>query len=744
MRGFGVEVWFDENELHGGDTWDEKIRGQIRGCTLFLAVISAHTQARREGYFRREWKLAVERTHDMAAGVPFLVPVAIDDTAESRALVPAEFLRVQWTRLPGGLPTPQFIEQIKHLLAPGNEAARAFQPMGRDDPGSKARSPTNRGVPIWTWVVVAAAAIGAVAFFTTRKSEPLTAPPKTATETKAGPAAPILNDKSIAVLPFTNLSPDKGNAFFADGIHEDVLTNLQNIRELRVVSRQSVIGYRDTTKKMPEIARELGVTYILECSVRRAADSVRVSAQLIDARTDTHIWSPQPYTRKLTDVFAIQSEIAQAIASALQTVLSPQEKNLIARRPTENPAAYDLYLKSRAARGSNKSLKASFQERESLLQSAVALDPAFAIAWGELAVVHVEMRVAYVDTTPARLAKATVAIDRARALAPESPEVIRAVGVYFDFGLRDHARASEQFEKLLRLQPNDAETRSRLAIVQLIQGRWPEYIATRRTVAQLDPTHAGTARVLASAYRMVRRFDEALAEQRRLVALQPDGPEWALELARMTFLATGSTRDTDELLVRLEARDASSPEVIGLRMTQALRRNDYAEFIRLDRLHPPTDPEGLPDVTKATIAAAVFRSQGDLDGARARLGTIPATLRARLELEPDNNQHLRDAALVEAILGNKDEALRRIARAAEDMPEAHNAFVGVGISVVRAQVDAWNGDKDRAIGEIARLLRIPGSLNIYEMKHDPLYAPLRGDPRFEALLNDPKNNAPLF
>ena len=350
LRAFGVEVWYDQSELRGGDAWDAKIRKQIKECALFLPVISTTTQARGEGYFRREWHLAMERMHDMAEGVPFLVPVVVDDIAEAVAVVPEAFRSVQWTRLPHGVPSPQFIEQVKRLLASPRKPA-ATGTRGTEGGGQRTEDrgqpSTSRKTRAWVWGTLAVMVIVGitVAFWVIRKSEPA-APPKGTVESKPLPATPVVNNKSIAVLPFTNMSDEKDTGFFADGVHEDILTNLQNVRELRVLSRQSVVQYRGSTKTMRQIGQELGVAYLLEGSVRRAGNTVRVTSQLIDARTEAHLWA-EKYDRELRDIFAIQSELAQAIAAELKAVLSPQEKSLLERRPTENLAAYDLYLKAR-------------------------------------------------------------------------------------------------------------------------------------------------------------------------------------------------------------------------------------------------------------------------------------------------------------------------------------------------------------------------------------------------------------
>jgi TolB-like protein len=341
LRAFGMEVWFDQAELRGGDAWDQKIRRQIRDCSLFMPLISARTQERGEGYFRREWNLGVERTRDMAHGVPFIVPVVVDDTPADEAMVPEEFMRYQWTHLKHGVPSSQFVEQVKSLLEAPRKSpgSRALASPSKAAAGAPAPAVHRSHTPLVVLGCFAVLVAGVVAYLllkprrspeevarlvaaaTTIASQATSAAEKADAAGESGPspaAAPAVSDKSIAVLPFENMSEDKDtNAFFADGIHEDILTNLALVKGLRVVSRTSVMQYRGTTKPIREIARELGVAYILEGSVRRAGSKVRVTGQLIHAATDEHIWA-KSYDRDVTDIFAIQGELAQAIAGGAE------------------------------------------------------------------------------------------------------------------------------------------------------------------------------------------------------------------------------------------------------------------------------------------------------------------------------------------------------------------------------------------------------------------------------------------
>jgi TolB-like protein len=755
LRSHGVEVWFDQNELRGGDAWDQKIRKQIDDCTLFLPIISAHTQERNKGYFRLEWKLAVEQTHLMAEGSAFLAPVVVDDTPETGAVVPPEFLRVQWTRLPGALPTPQFVEQIKRLLdGPGKtviEAGRSRPPVAglaeAGQPGSTTPA-TRKSLPGWIWGAAAAVTVAIVAaVMIARKPEPAPAPVKQTAE--AAPAVPAVvtpkvDDKSIAVLPFENMSEDKdNNAFFADGIHEDLLTNLALIPELKVISRTSVMQYRATTKTTRQIGQELGVAYVLEGSVRRAGNKVRVTGQLINTRTDEHVWA-KSYDRDLTDIFAIQTALSKEIAGALSAAISPETQKFIERRPTENAAAYDLYLKARDV--SNRSPISSvpaLREQETLFKNAVQLDPDFAAAWGELARVHALFVFWGIDGSPARLAAADAAIAQAVRIAPDAPEVIEALGTYAYYAYRDYARATEQYEKLAKLQPNNPTVYSSLALIERRQGRWAESLVQFRHAAGLDPANIAIQRNLLQIASYGRRWDEARAAHQRLIALLPDQLREQLDLADGEFAATGAMASVDALLARLTPAQLDSPIARFFRKNWAVDRGDYAEFKRLDQLQPSLESE-FPAIYSDIEAAQAYAAAGDPVAARARIAASMAGLKAQLASEPTNPIVTSIVSQMEMVLGHPEEALRLSRKAVEMIPESRDAVDGPFYRYFLAGVYSMSGDKDHAIAELSHLLNVPLSNSVAQIRVDPAFISLRDDPRFQALLNDPKNNAPLF
>ena len=739
LRAFGVEVWFDQSELRGGDAWDAKIKRQIRECALFVPLISAQTQARPEGYFRREWLLAVERTRDMAHGVAFIVPVVIDETREADAAVPEEFMRFHWTRLACGVPTPQFVEQVKKLLdAPRKPAASAARTPAV---GGQSAAPRKSGLPLALVAAVAVVAVGAALYFAFRPAPaaPASSAPAVAKTDAAPPAKPSIYNKSIAVLPFENRSDDKANAFFTDGIHEDILTNLAHIAELRVVSRTSVSEYRSTTKKIRQIGEELGVAWILEGSVQRAGNKVRVTGQLINARTDEHVWA-QSYDRDLTDLFAIQAELAKEIAGALSATLSPAEKNLLERRPTANPAAYDLYLKARQINREGNDTQTELETQVAMLQSATALDPKFAAAWAALAGAHAQMLSQAYDVSAARLAKAREAMELARKLGPDDPEVIAGTGSFFYFALHDYSSALEHFERIARQWPNDYSGPFFIALVQRRQGKWVESLASLRRAALLDPGSPEIARNLVISLRALRHYDEAIVEQTRRVHLLPESVRESFNLALLHFHARGSTKEADDLLAGPIA-ERGGADTTSRRRSWAAIKGDLATAARLDREYPDV---AVDPWRSAVVAAAM----GDLAGARARVEKMPATLRARLVNEPENTTLWAYLAQIEALLGHKDEALAAARKALELLPESRDALMGPYNRWGLVVALAWTGEKEAACAELSRLLERPWngvtpSSNIHELKNAPWLFPLKGDPRFEAIVNDPKNNAPL-
>jgi len=729
LRVFAIEVWFDQSELRGGDSWDQKIRTQIRGCALCIPIVSEATQARGEGYFRREWRQAAERTHDMAAGVPFLLPVVIDETDAETAMVPEEFLRVQWTRLPGGAPTPQFVAEVRRLLDNlGRPLPGHARPVSVPRVRTAAAVPARRRSPVL--VAAGAALLLGLAAWLWLSRRPAPVP--------AAPAEAPVDEHSIAVLPFENMSAEKeANAYFAEGVHEDILTNLSFIRDLHVVSRTTVLGYRGTTKPVRQIGAELHVAYILEGSVRREGDKVRVTGQLINARTDEHVWA-QAYDRDLHDIFAIQSALAQEIAAALKAVLTPQARQLLERRPTANPAAYDAYVKARLIRAGR------YLDRNGpvipLLEEAVRLDPGFAAAWAELA-----SRRAFIyftsERSPALLAAAQAAIDQAVRLAPEDPAVIEGLGDFYYYTARDYARATEQYLHLVQLRPNDSTTLSSLGFIQRREGRFAEAIENQRRGLAADPQNVSFAIELIRSLMALRRYAEAEELAREQVRLHPDELYLLSMQGLVAFQGRGSTAEY-QAFARREVSAAERPAFLYLQGQNALSCGEWAEFIRLDRLQPHYEgDEDNPPWQQDVIAAEALAEFGDLAGGRLRAAAALAEMQGEIPRQPENSNLWAALALAHGLLGHRAETLECARRSAELLPESRDALFAPGNTIIWALGLAWVGEKERAVAELVRLSRVPNGLWVRSLARS--FRPLQGESAFAALLADPAADAPL-
>ena len=584
-------------------------------------------------------------------------------------------------------------------------------------------------------VLVALIAVGGGYAWRTRSSS---------TKPASGEVTRIVSSKSIAVLPFANMSEEKdANAFFADGIHEDILTNLTRIAELRVVSRSSVMAYRETTKPGPQIGTELGVAYLLEGSVRRAGNKVRVTGQLVNARTNEQVWA-NSYDRDLTDIFAIQTALAQEIAGALSAAISPEVRKQLDRSPTGSSSAYDLYLQARNVRNRYYTESpAGLGQIEKLLTDALKIDPDFAVARGELAIVHAKKIFWGQDCSAVRKTQAEAAMAEAIRLAPNDPEVIRQSALFAYLAYRDYDRATAIYEDIIRQQPNDPTGYGFLALIQRRQGRKVESLRNLLRAVELDPGNLTYLNNIRWTQKNRRQWPEMLATQRRIMALLPGSLQEEFVMAEFSRLATGSFKPQDDLLARLTPIQRESPLALKWRKYWVMQRGDFVEYALLDR-RLPYDAGTQTEVDAAIEAAVVYLSMRDPAAARARIGNHLAETRQLLSKEPDNYAVQMQVATMEAIAGNADDAVRLARSVMATMPESRDAIYGASFRFDLARVYALVGDKEHALEELTRLVHAPTQLfNVAELREDPAICALNADPRFAALCNDPKNNARL-
>ena len=759
LRSAGLEVWFDESELRGGDQWDAKIRKQIDACTLFVPVISQHTQERSKGYFRLEWKLAVDQTHLLAAGVPFIAPVVIDDTTESAAVVPPEFMRVQWTHLPGALPTPQFVGQVKRLLedkvAPVSD--RRSAETKTPDAGHRPALQKKPAIPGWTWGALTAVVVGLAVYLALRPApvgpvsdrphsespspaSVLPARPEPAERTPASP--PKADAKSIAVLPFANLSADADNAFFADGMHDDLITALAKIRDLKVISRTSVMPYKTGERNLRKIAAELGVATVLEGSVQRAGNRVRLNVQLIDARTDGHLWA-ETYNKELTDVFTIQAALAEEITTALKATLTPGERTLIARRPTENQEAYDLYLRARLLDQSLSltATKEAYETVFALYEQAAAADPKFALPHVQASILHGTMYwLGQLDATPERRARVEAELEAAQRLAPDAPETHLARGSYEYTCRNDWARSLVEYRKAEAGLPNDAQLISRIAFALRRLGQLAEAQRRFETAVGLNPSDLNPVQSHFDTLLEMRRYRRIVDEIGRFVAMFPTDRRLLTVRHRARY---GLDGDRPAFLRDMAALPptANDPHGLAADFATAMRVGDLAAAERI--LEDPRMPPSVGEGNSLSYPVSLTRARlawlrGRPEDARRFADEAIAHLRSMKWMPRQEPDALMGVALAEAFAGRQAEALRD-GRAALADQTARDVYAGAGMQNEFGQLLLVCGQRDEALAVLrTRIAGLRGAIIPDEIRFDPIWSRLKTDPRFEEILKSAK------
>jgi TolB-like protein/Flp pilus assembly protein TadD len=537
-------------------------------------------------------------------------------------------------------------------------------------------------------------------------------------------------DKSIAVLPFQNLSDDKENAYFADGMQDDILTNLSKIGDLKVISRTSVMSYRDGTRNAREIGKALGVATLLEGSVRRIGNRVRVNVQLINADNDAHLWA-EDYDRDLTDVFAIQSDLAKKISAALQAKLSPNEKARLDHRPTENPDAYLLFVQAEAyATGPDMFSEAS-RKAEQLYEQAIKLDPNFAAAVACLSMVESWAYHTF-DPTPARREKARVTADQALRLQADLPEGHLALGFSYYYGDRDYERALAEFEIAKRDLPNEAEAYMAIGAIQRRQGKWTESISNFEKAVALDPKNAGFLYNLGSSYMAQRNFETADKIFDRAVAVSPQSFTARALKGAVAILWKGDVKAAEDQLA--SAATDSGGMVISTRVWVMALERKFSEALQTVQQFPgdtlDTHNGRLP---KAFFEGLIYHYQGDKPKAAVAFDRARVVAEQLVQESPDDAARHALLGEILAALGQKENAISEGKRATELLPESQDAYDGPQISAALATIYAWTGENDEALRLLDHLLQAPNGVTVPLLKLDPVWDPMRKDPRFQAL-----------
>ncbi|HEX4639475.1 MAG TPA: hypothetical protein VH170_08310 [Chthoniobacterales bacterium] len=545
-------------------------------------------------------------------------------------------------------------------------------------------------------------------------------------------------DKSIAVLPFENLSDEKENAYFADGIQDDILTNLSKIGDLKVISRTSVMGYRGKSQNAREIGKALGVANILEGTVRRAGNKVRVGVQLIDASSDQHLWA-EDYDGDLSDVFKIQTDLATKIASALQAKLSPTEKEHMEHKPTENGEAYLAFVRAHDLQSRSYEDLAKLREGEEMYKRAISLDPQFALAYARYSQLESWIIHSYERTQERRDSARRLAL-RALELQPDLPEGHLALGFSYYYGDNDYDAALKEFEIAQGGLPNEAEAYLALGAIQRRQGKWAESTANLEKAAMLNPKDTWPLQNLVFNYQLQRDFASANKAVDRALQIQPDRIGlWEIK-AKLAIGEKGDLSIGQQCLQKLKSAPLKGEEkvkVLGGTIDFFVLQRKYDEALKLAQDSPDDLFSAIPGAlaSKYFVIGLAEKHLGNEAAARAAFLKAKTISEENVKQKPDEADARMQLAKIHAWLGEKDSAVTESQRAMQLRPESKDAFEGPQITAQGAEVYAILGDNDRAIELLDGLMSRPSDVTVATLKLNPAWDPLRKDPRFQALID---------
>ena len=548
-------------------------------------------------------------------------------------------------------------------------------------------------------------------------------------------------DKSIAVLPFQNLSDEKENAYFADGIQDDILTNLSKIGDLKVISRTSVMSYRPdgTRSGAREIGKTLGVATLLEGSVRKVGNRVRVNVQLVDAVNDQHLWA-EDYDRDLTDVFAIQTDLAEKIATSLQAKLAPSDKVRLDRPPTLNPEAYLLFVQAHDYANRSDHFSDAVSRGEQLYERAIKLDPNFADAFAGLSMVHSWAYHSF-DPTAARKDKARAAAEKALQLDPALPEGHLALGFSYYYGDRDYGRALEQFEIAKLGLPNAAEAYMAIGAIQRRQGKWKESTENLEKAAVLDPKNASALTNLGANYLALRNFEAAGETFDRAIVASPQSFGAHGFKAAWAVLSTGDLGVAEKQLALLPAGPDLDGGVTSTRVWVLTLQRKFSEALQaMQQFRGEVLNAYEGACPRAFLEGVLYRFQGEELKAQAAFEQARTVAERLVRETPDDAPRRVILGQVLAALGQKNAAIAEGKRAAELLPESEDAFGGPPITSALAQIYAWTGEHDEAFRLLDHLIETPNGVTAALLKLDPAWDQLRGDPRFQKLIDKQSPN----
>jgi TolB-like protein/Tfp pilus assembly protein PilF len=556
------------------------------------------------------------------------------------------------------------------------------------------------------------------------------------------PASAII-EKSIAVLPFANLSEDKANAYFADGIQDEILTHLAKIADLKVISRTSTQHYKSAPDNLPEIARQLGVAHILEGSVQKSGDAVRVNVQLIKAANDSHLWA-ETYDRKLTDIFGVESEIAKGIAESLQAKLTGREEQALAVKPTNNPEAYDAYLRGLAFEAHGGYSNDALRKAISFYERAVQFDPNFALGWARLSRGHAWLYFHAGDVTAARRDAAERALENAQKLQPDSPETQLALGWFQYHVLREYGLAKATFKQVSKILPGSSEVPDALSAIALREGHWDESVAYVEQALAHDPRNADLLSTVAWTYAVLRQFPMARRFYDRALDILPNDPD-LVAIKATIYQAEGNLQEATKILSEVNVQspfNAFTAKIMQLTLERNLDEAIQLLQARQTQFHFGSE---LEKADNQALLALAQRLAGDTAAAKATADQARNAFEPLCKNEPDNFVFAQMLSLANAVRGDKDSAFREAERAIMLLPSTKDRVYGPGNEELLALIQTIFSEHSSAISTLGRLLQTPYSSTIRYtpvpitpalLRLDPFWDPLRSDPAFEKLCEE--------
>ena len=562
-----------------------------------------------------------------------------------------------------------------------------------------------------------------------------------------GSALAIL-EKSIAVLPFDNLSEEKANAYFADGTQNEILTKLAGIGDLKVISRTSTAKYKSKPEDLKTVGRELGVATVLEGSVQKTGDRVRINVQLLDARSDTHLWA-KSYDRNFNDIFAVESDVAQEIAEALRAKLSPSQSNALAAAPTRDAEAYDLFLKGEYQERQAESTENGelFDRAEIFYRQAIARDPSFALAYARLAYSRLNRHWFINRLNSAQLEEVKSDIERALAIAPELPEAHLALGVFHYWGHREYDSALKALDRSIELQPSNSDSRTYRGAIYRRRGEWRRSLAEYERALELNPRDPSSFTELGNAYMQLRRWSEAERALTRALALDPHNVNAAFHLSVTYMNGTGDIRRARQAQEAVAEKPKGQISQYGVVISQMIGEDIYLNVLERrfgDALKawdvlPTNSAEERLNKLKARIGVQVLAGQNA--AAKSEAEQVLALLEDQLANRvPGDRTSLTESAWVYVCLGRNDDALRIAREATEALPIEKDALFGANFLAGLAQIQAHTGRTEEAVKILRQLLTIPAGeyISLARLKIDPVWDPIRNDPGFQKLLSEPE------